>query len=165
MRRIKLTTSTHGWRLVETAVPILYLRGLSTGDFKPALSVLLGEEAIAGFSASTVTRLLTIWQEEYRGWRKRSLAGKQYIYIWADGLYFKVRLGDDERIACLVMVGVLPDGRKEVITIEDGYRESTEAWKTACATSPNNSARCRAAICAPVPPAEGYSASSSFASS
>jgi putative transposase len=115
---------------LETAVPILYLRGLSTGDFKPALSVLLGEEAIAGFSASTVTRLLTIWQEEYRGWRKRSLAGKGYVYIWVDGLYFKVRLGDDERIACLVIVGVLPDGRKEVIAIEDGYRESTQAWKT-----------------------------------
>jgi transposase-like protein len=115
---------------LETAVPVLYLRGLSTGDFKPALSVLLGEEAIAGFSASTVTRLLTIWQEEYRGWRKRSLAGKQYVYIWADGLYFKVRLGDDERIACLVLVGVLPNGRKEVIAIEDGYRESTQAWKT-----------------------------------
>jgi len=77
-----------------------------------------------------VTRLLAIWQEEYRGWRKRSLADKQYVYIWADGLYFKVRLGDDERIACLVVVGVLPDGRKEVVAIEDGYRESTEAWKT-----------------------------------
>jgi putative transposase len=115
---------------LETAVPVLYLRGLSTGDFKPALSVLLGEEALAGFSASTVTRLLTIWQEEYRGWRKRPLAGKQYVYIWADGLYFKVRLGDDERIACLVVVGALPDGRKEVIAIEDGYRESTESWKT-----------------------------------
>jgi transposase-like protein len=64
---------------LETAVPVLYLRGLSTGDFQPALSALLGEEAVAGFSASTITRLLTIWQEEYRGWRKRSLAGKQYI--------------------------------------------------------------------------------------
>jgi transposase-like protein len=115
---------------LETAVPILYLRGLSTGDFKPALSVLLGEETIAGFSASTVTRLLAIWQEEYRGWRKRSLADKPYVYIWADGLYFKVRLGEDARMACLVIVGALPDGRKEVIALEDGYRESTEAWKS-----------------------------------
>lgn len=115
---------------LETAVPILYLRGLSTGDFKPALSALLGEETIAGFSASTVTRLLAIWQEEYRGWRKRSLADRPYVYIWADGLYFKVRLGDDARIACLVIVGVLPDGSKEVIALEDGYRESTEAWKS-----------------------------------
>ena len=100
---------------LETAVPVLYLRGLSTGDFQPALSALLGEEAIAGFSASTVTRLLAIWQEEYRGWRKRSLADKTYVYIWVDGLYFKVRLGDDARLACLVVVGALPDGRKEVI--------------------------------------------------
>lgn len=113
---------------IETAVPILYLRGLSTGDFQPALSALLGEEAIAGFSASTVSRLLTIWQAEYRGWRKRSLQGKCYVYIWADGLYFKVRLGDDARSACLVVVGVTPAGRKEVIAIEDGYRESTASW-------------------------------------
>jgi transposase-like protein len=115
---------------LETAVPVLYLRGLSTGDFQPALSALLGEEAVAGFSASTITRLLTIWQEEYRGWRKRSLAGKQYIYIWADGLYFNVRLGDDGRSACLVIIGVTPEGRKEVVTIEDGYRESTASWAT-----------------------------------
>jgi hypothetical protein len=77
-----------------------------------------------------VTRLLTIWQEEYRGWRKRSLAHKQYVYLWADGLYFKVRLGDDARIACLVLIGVTPEGRKEVVAIEDGYRESTAAWAT-----------------------------------
>lgn len=115
---------------LETAVPVLYLRGLSTGDFQPALSALLGEEAVAGFSASTVTRLLTIWQEEYRGWRKRSLADKAYVYVWADGLYFKVRLGDDARSACLVMIGVTPEGDKEVITIEDGYRESTDSWLT-----------------------------------
>lgn len=115
---------------LETAVPILYLRGLSTGDFKPALAALLGEEAIAGFSASTVNRLLAIWQEEYRGWRKRSLADKAYVYIWADGLYFKVRLGEKDRLACLVIIGALADGRKEVITIEDGYRESTESWQT-----------------------------------
>lgn len=115
---------------LETAVPVLYLRGLSTGDFKPALSALLGEEAVAGFSASTMTRLLAIWQEEYRGWRKRCLIGKEYVYIWADGLYFKVRLGEDERVACLVIVGAVPDGRKEVMAIEDGYRESTAAWKT-----------------------------------
>lgn len=115
---------------LETAVPVLYLRGLSTGDFRPALSALLGEEAVAGFSASTVTRLLTIWQEEYHGWRKRSLVGKHYVYLWADGLYFNVRLGDDNRIACLVIIGVTPEGRKEVVAIEDGYRESTAAWAT-----------------------------------
>ena len=111
---------------LEEAVPVLYLRGLSTGDFSEALAALLGSEA-AGFSATTITRLLSIWQEEYKAWRKRSLAGKEYVYIWADGVYFNIRLEED-RLACLVVVGVLPDGRKEVIALADGYRESTESW-------------------------------------
>ena len=91
---------------LEEAVPILYLRGLSTGDFGPALSALLGEEALAGFSPTTVTRLLSIWQDEYKAWRKRSLAGKNYVYLWADGVHFNVRLEAD-RLACLTLVGVL----------------------------------------------------------
>jgi putative transposase len=111
---------------LEEAVPVLYLRGLSTGDFSEVLEALLGSEA-AGFSATTITRLLNVWQEEYKAWRKRSLAGKEYVYIWADGVYFNIRLEED-RLACLVIVGVLPDGRKEVIALEDGYRESTESW-------------------------------------
>ena len=111
---------------LEEAVPVLYLKGLSTGDFSEALEALLGSE-VAGFSATTITRLLSVWQEEYKAWRKRSLAGKEYVYIWADGVYFNIRLEED-RLACLVIVGVLPDGRKEVIALEDGYRESTESW-------------------------------------
>jgi putative transposase len=111
---------------LEEAVPVLYLRGLSTGDFSEALQALLGSVA-SGFSATTVTRLLKVWQEEYSVWRKRSLAGKEYVYVWADGVYFNVRLEED-RLACLVIVGVLPNGRKEVIALEDGYRESTESW-------------------------------------
>jgi transposase-like protein len=111
---------------LEEALPVLYLRGLSTGDFSEALEALIGPEA-AGFSASTITRLLKVWQEEYQVWRQRSLEGKDYVYIWADGVYFNVRLEQD-RLACLVIIGVLPDGRKEVIAIEDGYRESTESW-------------------------------------
>jgi len=111
---------------LEEALPVLYLRGLSTGDFSEALPVLLGPEA-AGFSASTISRLVKIWQEEYRAWRKRSLEGKNYVYIWADGVHFRVRLEED-RVACLVIIGVLADGRKEVIAIEDGYRESKESW-------------------------------------
>ena len=114
---------------LEEAVPVLYLRGLSTGDFGPALSALLGEEAVAGFSPTTVTRLLSIWQDEYKAWRKRSLEGKNYVYLWADGVHFNVRLEAD-RLACLTLVGVLPDGSKEVVALEDGYRESTESWKT-----------------------------------
>ncbi len=111
---------------LEEALPVLYLRGLSTGDFSEALPVLLGPEA-AGLSATTITRLIRIWQEEYGAWRKRSLAGKDYIYIWADGVYFRVRLEED-RLACLVIIGVRKDGTKEVIALEDGYRESEESW-------------------------------------
>jgi putative transposase len=111
---------------LEEALPVLYLRGLSTGDFSEALKALLGPEA-AGFSATTITRLLKVWQDEYQVWRKRSLEGRDYVYVWADGVYFTVRLEED-RLACLVIIGVLPDGRKEVIAIEDGYRESTESW-------------------------------------
>ena len=114
---------------LETALPVLYLRGLSTNDFRPALAALLGEEAVAGFSATTITRLLTVWQEEYRTWRKRSLVGKSYVYIWADGVHFNVRLEED-RLACLFIIGVTPSGSKEFIAIEDGYRESTESLAT-----------------------------------
>ena len=112
---------------LNEALPILYLRGLSSGDFEEAIPVLLGVDG-AGFSATTITRLLRVWQEEYEGWRKRSLTGKEYVYVWADGVYFNVRLGEDKQLACLVLVGVLPDGTKEVIALEDGYRESTESW-------------------------------------
>jgi len=111
---------------LEEALPILYLRGLSTGDFSEALSVLLGAE-VAGFSATTISRLLRVWQDEYQEWRKRSLKGKDYVYVWADGVHFQVRLEED-RLACLVLIGVLPDGQKEMIAIEDGYRESKESW-------------------------------------
>ena len=112
---------------LNEALPVLYLRGLSTGDFEEAIPVLLGADA-AGFSATTITRLLRVWQDEYAGWCKRPLTGKEYVYVWADGVYFNVRLGEDKQLACLVLVGVLPDGTKEVIALEDGYRESTESW-------------------------------------
>jgi transposase-like protein len=111
---------------LDEAIPVLYLHGLSTGDFSEALEALLGAE-VAGFSATTVTRLLKTWQDDYQTWRKRSLKGKEYVYIWADGVYFNIRLEED-RLACLAIVGVRPDGRKEVIALEDGYRESTESW-------------------------------------
>lgn len=113
---------------VTEVLPLLYLHGLSTGDFRQALPTLLGEGA-AGLSPSAVTRLLGAWQEEYRRWRTRSLADCDYVYVWADGVHFNVRL-DDERLAALVLVGARPDGTKEVIAIEDGYRESTESWAT-----------------------------------
>ena len=112
---------------LDDALPVLYLRGLSTGDFEEAIPALLGADA-AGFSPSTITRLTRVWQEEHEGWCKRPLTGKEYVYVWADGVYFGVRLGEDKQLACLVLVGVLPDGTKEVIALQDGYRESTDSW-------------------------------------
>jgi transposase-like protein len=113
---------------VDAVLPLLYLHGLSSGDFQDALPVLLGEDA-AGLSASTVTRLTMIWREEYAAWRKRSLADRDYVYVWVDGVHFNIRLEED-RLAALVVIGVRPDGTKEVVAIEDGYRESTESWAT-----------------------------------
>jgi transposase-like protein len=111
---------------ISELLPALYLRGLSTGDFKEGLAALLGENA-AGFSPSVVTRLVGAWQTEYAGWKKRSLADRDYVYVWADGVHFNVRL-EDERLAALVIIGARPDGTKEVIALEDGYRESAESW-------------------------------------
>ena len=113
-------------KAVNEVLPVLYLRGLSTGDFREGLSALLGENA-AGLSASAITRLTASWQDEYRAWRTRSLADRDYVYIWADGVHFNVRL-EDERLAALVVIGARPDGTKEVVALEDGYRESTESW-------------------------------------
>jgi putative transposase len=89
--------------------------------------VLLGEDA-AGLSPSSITRLVSIWQQEYEAWRKRSLADRDYVYTWVDGVHFGVRL-EDERLCALVVIGARPDGTKEVIAIEDGYRESKESWQ------------------------------------
>jgi putative transposase len=111
---------------VAEVLPILYLRGLSTGDFRPALEGLLGKDA-AGLSAANITRLTAVWDEEYQLFRKRSLADKDYLYIWVDGIHFNVRLEDD-RLCTLVMIGARPDGKKELIVVEDGYRESGESW-------------------------------------
>src|SRR5436190_9366999 len=111
---------------VAEVLPVLYLRGLSTGDFQEALPVLLGEEA-KGLSPTTITRLTATWQEDYDSFRKGDLSDRDYVYVWADGVHFNVRL-EDERLAAPVIIGVRPDGTKEVIAIEDGYRESTESW-------------------------------------
>lgn len=111
---------------VSELLPLLYLRGLSTGDFREALPVLLGEDA-AGLSPSSITRLVSIWQDEYDAWRKRSLADRDYVYVWVDGVHFGVRLEDD-RLCALVMIGARPDGTKELIALEDGYRESKDSW-------------------------------------
>lgn len=111
---------------VEAVLPVLYLRGLSSGDFRPALRDLLGEDA-AGLSPSAITRLTAAWQQEYQDWRQRPLADRDYVYVWVDGVHFNIRLEEDP-LAALVVIGVRPDGAKEVVAIEDGYRESEEAW-------------------------------------
>jgi putative transposase len=112
---------------VSEVLPILYLRGLSTGDFRPGLEALLGEDA-AGLSAANISRLLSVWEEEYEAFRTRDLSQVDYVYVWVDGVHVNVRLGDQDRLCLLVMLGARPDGTKELITIEDGYRESTESW-------------------------------------
>jgi len=112
---------------LEEALPILYLRGLSTNDFEKTLPTLLGP-GVGGLSASSISRLVKVWQEEYTAWRKRALDDREYVYIWADGVHFKVRLEDDKKVACLVVLGVRQDGRKEIIAVEDGFRESKESW-------------------------------------
>ena len=112
---------------VAEVLPILYLRGLSTGDFRPALEALLGEDA-AGLSPTTVARLTASWEKEYTDFRRRDLSGREYVYVWVDGINFNIRL-DNDRLCTLVMIGARPDGEKELLAVEDGYRESAESWK------------------------------------
>ena len=117
-------------RSLEELLPWLYLKGISTGDFSEALQALLGPEA-RGLSASTITRLKAGWEEEQKDWARRSLASKTYVYVWADGVYFNVRLEDpgNQRQCILVLMGATPEGRKELIAVSDGYRESEQSWK------------------------------------
>jgi len=111
---------------VAEVLPVLYLRGLSTGDFQEALPILLGKDA-AGLSPTNIARLTAVWEEEYHAFRRRSLADRDYVYVWVDGVHFNIRL-EDERLCTLVVLGVRPDGTKELVAVEDGYRESTESW-------------------------------------
>lgn len=115
---------------MEELLPWLYLKGVSTGDFSEALKALLGPDA-RGLSATTITRLKSTWEQEYEDWSRRSLSGKRYAYLWADGVYFNVRLEDkaNARQCILVLMGATPDGRKELIAVSDGYRESEQSWR------------------------------------
>jgi len=108
-------------------IPWLYLKGVSTGDFGEALTALLGVEA-PGLSASTVVRLKEVWQRDYEAWNKRSLADKQSVYFWVDGIHFNVRLEED-RQCILVVMGATPEGKKELLAVQDGYRESEQSWR------------------------------------
>jgi putative transposase len=112
---------------VSEVIPILYLRGLSTGDFRPALEGLLGEDAV-GLSASTVSRLCKEWEAHHDRFRQRLLSFSRYAYLFMDGIHVQVRLGEDDRVCLLIVIGVREDGVKELLAVEDGYRESTESW-------------------------------------
>ena len=111
---------------VDALIPLLYLKGVSTGDFSEALEAILGENA-AGLSAANIVRLKQGWEQEYGQWSRRDLSDKRYVYWWADGIYFQVRLSE-ERPCLLVLMGVLADGTKELIAVQDGHRESKASW-------------------------------------
>ncbi len=111
---------------IDSAVPLLYLKGISTNDMEDSLKSLLGD-AVDGLSASNVSRLKTIWLEEFSKWNRRDLSDRNYCYVWADGIHFNLRLEED-RLCILVVLGVKTDGTKELIGIDSGYRESADSW-------------------------------------
>lgn len=117
-------------KALEDLLPWLYLKGVSTGDFSEALAALLGADA-PGLSASTVTRLKGVWEQEFAAWQQRALTASRYVYLWADGIYFNVRLEDtaNARQCILVLMGATADGKKELIAVQDGYRESEQSWR------------------------------------
>lgn len=110
---------------VTEVLPVLYLRGLSTGDFRPALGQFLGTED--GMSPSTIGRLTEAWQTEHAEWNRRDLTNTEFVYWWVDGIHFRVRLKEDD-LCCLVVIGVAADGTKHLVTVQDGYREDEETW-------------------------------------
>ena len=114
-------------RSIEELIPWLYLKGISTNDYQEALAALLGPDA-PGLSASSVVRLKKVWEDEYGDWRTRSLQGKRYVYLWADGIYFNVRL-EEARSCILVVIGATEDGCKELLAVHDGVRESELSWR------------------------------------
>jgi len=114
---------------IDKLLPVLYLKGISTGDMASALESILGPDA-PGLSANNIVRLKRIWETEYRDWTKRDLTGTRYVYFWVDGIYFNVRLEepDTSRMCFLVVMGALENGKKELVAILDGYRESKSSW-------------------------------------
>jgi putative transposase len=112
---------------LEVLIPILYLKGISTGDFEDALIALLGRDA-GGLSASTIGRLKEAWSEEHARWSKRELSTKRYIYFWVDGIHVQARLQDTAQ-CLLIIIGATPEGRKELVGLTDGVRESAQSWR------------------------------------
>src|SRR5262245_1020087 len=114
-------------RSLEELIPWLYLKGISTGDFAEALGAILGPDA-PNLSATTITRRKAAWEQDHEAWAQRSLRGKRYVYVWADGVHFNIRL-EGGRQCILVLMGATADGKKELIAIADGYRESEQSWR------------------------------------
>src|SRR5260370_2838657 len=112
---------------VDALTPALCLKGTSTGACSEALTAILGEGA-SGLSATNIVRLKVGWEADYKAWTQRDLSQKRYVYWWADGVYFNVRL-DEERTCVLVLIGATEDGTKELLAVVDGYRESTQSWR------------------------------------
>jgi transposase-like protein len=112
---------------LEVLIPILYLKGISTGDFEEALAALLGKDA-PGLSASTIARLKEAWIDEHNRWKKRDLSARRYVYVWADGIHLQARL-EDEKQCILVLIGATPEGKKELLGFTDGARESAQDWR------------------------------------
>ena len=112
---------------LEVLIPILYLKGVSTGDFEEALLALLGKDA-SGLSASTISRLKEAWSDEHTRWSKRDLSAKRYVYFWVDGIHVQARLEHDAQ-CLLVIIGATPEGKKELVGLIDGVRESSQSWK------------------------------------
>ena len=115
-------------KAIDELIPWLYLKGVSTGDFTEALQALVGPDC-PGLSATTVTRLVSQWQDEHDDWSRRDLSDKHDVYVWADGVHFNIRLEED-RQCLLVLMGATVDGRKELIAVQDGHRESEQSWMT-----------------------------------
>ena len=136
---------------INEVLPLLYLHGLSSGDFGPALGQFLGSSA--GLSSSVITKLTETWRGEQRAFAARDLSGVDYVYLWADGIHVNIRL-EEHKLCLLVMIGVRADGRKELVALTDGYRESPSPGPICCATA-------SAGACAPrsSPPATGRSGS------
>ena len=131
-RRVRFTPSilppyARRSKSIETLLPILYLKGISTGDLSDALAALLGREA-AGLSATTIGRLKDVWQDDHALWQKRDLSTRRYVYMWADGIHLEARL-EEEKQCILVLIGATPEGKKELVGFTDGARESAHDWR------------------------------------
>jgi transposase-like protein len=114
---------------VDNLIPVLYLKGISTGDFSTALRSILGDN-VSGLSATNIVKLKKSWEDDYKAWRERDLSLKRYVYLWVDGIYFNVRLEseDNNKQCILVVIGTTEDGNKELVALMDGYRESKLTW-------------------------------------